>query len=113
MLESINETDAMKLKACKRIAPYLNSEQQPRFYSTCQKRARIASLSMPNEEEIVECRDKLQQVEIQVCGKCMQINDKEPGDMIKWIQCDHCSLWFHCSCVNVNQNDTFLCQFCV
>ena len=82
VLESINEIDVMKLKACKRIAPNSNSEQQPCFYSTHQKRARTVSLSKPNEEEIVECRDKLQQVEIQVCGKCMQINDKQPGDII-------------------------------
>ena len=113
MLESINEPDTMKLKPCKRIAPNSNSEQQPRFYSTRQKRDRTASLSMPNEEEIVEYRDKLKQVEIQVCGKCMQINDKQPRGIIKWIQCDHCSMRFHCSCVNANQNDTFLRQICV
>ena len=82
VLESINEIDVMKLKAWKRIAPNSNSEQQPRFYYTHQKRARTVSPSKPNEEEIVECRDKLQQVEIQVCGKCMRINDKQPGDII-------------------------------
>ena len=63
VLESINETDVMKLKACKRIVLNSNSKQQPRFYSTCQQRARTVSLSKPNEE-IVECCDKLQQVEI-------------------------------------------------
>ena len=99
VLESINEIDVMKLKACKRIAPNSNSKQQPRFYSTHQKRARTVSLSKPNEEEIVECRDKLQQV--------LMISSLEI------LVCDHCSMWFHCLCVNVDQNDTFWCQFCV
>ena len=93
ILESIDRANAMKLDTCKRIAPNSNSQQQPCFCSTRQKRTCTVSLSKPNEEEIVECRDILQQIEIQVCEKCLQTNDEEHGDNNEWIQCSYCSMW--------------------
>ena len=113
ILESIDRANTMKLDTRKRIAPNSNNQQQPRFCSTRQKRACTVSLSKPNDEEIVECRDILQQIEIQVCGKCLQTNDEEHGDTIAWIQCSYCSMWFHCLCIDVDPNDNFCCEFCV
>ena len=102
------------LIARKRPAPNSNSEQQVRFHCTKKKREQKARVSKPSKEELVNCQDELQNVEIKVCGLCLFESDHQHGDNVNWIECDTCGMWFHQSCVGVNTaTENFHCKFCL
>lgn len=58
-------------------------------------------------------KQKQQQTERYFCGVCGQeyINETEEPEF--WIQCDCCSMWYHWSCVGVeDEPQTFMCNKC-
>ena len=68
-------------------------------------------MSKPNEEELLSCRNELLKAEITVCGLCLKENDAQNDQTLEWVQCNHCNMWFHQTCVKVTTED-FCCKYC-
>ena len=50
-----------------------------------------------------------------LCGVCGKEYEEETIEPELWIACDHCNLWFHCTCeglVEPPQDDTYTCSKC-
>ena len=97
-------------------APNSNSKQQLRFKSTKRKseRQQNSTLSKPNQDEIKSYIHDLDEVDIQVCGFCLKRDDRRSCEVVEWIQCDSCQVWFHSSCVffDCESETSFLCNIC-
>jgi hypothetical protein len=90
-------------------------QPQLRFFSTKKKQDKKPRLAKPGADEIAKCLETLDEVEIDVCGICFRENDRTYGSIVDWIQCCECDMWFHCSCVAADSENTdniYICFTC-
>ena len=60
--------------------------------------------------------EKLNEVDIAVCGTCLREEDGSGNRLVQWIECDNCL--YHKSCIveindDENDGDLFICHFCL
>lgn len=97
----------------KRPAPNANCEKQFRFKSTKKKIEHVRkTLSKPNLDEMKECVEKLDEIEVDVCGLCLQPDDKTGNAVVNWVECLLCGTWYHELCVKTDSLDDFICDVC-
>ena len=81
------------------------------------QKSSVLHLKTPNDQEKGQCIEKLNEVDIAVCGTCLREEDGSGNRLVQWIECDNCSIWYHKSCVveiNDDENDdVFICHFCL
>ena len=95
-----------KLDVCKRPAPNENNKIQARFFSTKKKCVRqSSSLSKPTEEEIEIAEETLNSVDVVVCGICYKEDDHGVDEVVKWVRCLQCLVWFHRVCIGIESHD--------
>ena len=117
LMKGIEKQDSksQKLLQRKRYAPNSNNEKQLRFYSTKKRRVTKSRWAKPTADEVSKCKETLMDVsEIQVCGICYKEEDNTFSQIVDWLQCDECSLWFHRHCTKeLLDSDTYTCQYCI
>ena len=69
-----------------------NSDVQFRFKSTKRKKESTRqTLSKPNKDEMDTCIENLDEIEVDVCGICLQTNDGCHSSFVDWIECQNLS----------------------
>ena len=99
----------------KRPASNANSDVQFRFKSTKRKKESTRqTLSKPNKDEMDTCIENLDEIEVNVCGICLQTNDGCHSSFVDWIECQFCQIWYHQNCVDSEDSDDliFICPLC-
>jgi hypothetical protein len=98
-----NYPSCTSLLISQKPGPNSNNRIQHRFKSTKKKPSRsVHTLSKPNETEKSNAEKTLLSVDIRVCGICFKEEDGSIEDMVRWMQCGECSLWFHITCLGVH-----------
>ncbi len=97
----------------KKIAANTKSIPQRKFFSTRKKRLdSIRTISKPTITEAMQCEDELNCTETGICAVCFQQDDTLEDDNVQWISCKLCSVWIHLNCININDNNDYICSFC-
>ncbi len=65
------------------------------------------TISKPTITEAMQCEDELNCTDTEICAVCFQQDDN-----IQWISCKLCSVWVHLNCININDNNDYICSFC-
>ena len=112
-LKSLAHIDTNTTLTVKRkIAPNQNSEKQPRFFSTKEKR-KVTRLKMnkPSQQEMDKTLSHLQKQEITCCSICYKEDDDCTEECINWVQCSSCEIWVHEKCAaGATDSCDFLCS---
>ena len=93
-----------------------------RYKSTKKKRvtSKSNSMSKPTNEEIKRIKLDMSSTLIRTCASCyreeppLPLHQDSSTDVIEWIECSNCPLWFHQLCVkdSLHCNGELMCHIC-
>lgn len=116
VLKANKHTDSSSsMKPMISVAPNALHQKQLTFHTTQRKRKSGSRWAKPTSEEVERSVEKMQKVDIKVCGVCWQEEDRSTleSEEIAWVACDKCSLWVHLSCSGRSDIDgDFICKNC-
>jgi len=89
-------------------------EKQTRFFSTKRKpKQKPKVLEKPTAEDKEGIFQILEGHTANLCGICLEEDDRTNSNAVNWIACSRCGLWCHCSCIkNHTECSDFICIAC-
>ncbi len=70
------------------------------------------TISKHTNTEAMQCEDEWNCTETEIYVVCFQQDDTLEDDNVQWISCKLCSVWVHLNCININDNNDYICSFC-
>ena len=65
-------------------------------------------------DEVIVCKQKLNQMETEICSICFCEDDTLLNEHVDWLACTMCSVWVHKNYVSAKDVDeqNFICSHC-
>ena len=102
------------MEKAKFVASGKHVERQRRFEVTKKdkKKKKQSTIKKMDASTIHEIKKTAMDIEIKSCFKCFK-EDISLCEVIDWVSCSKCNVWFHSSCVKYDGDDDFICDKCM
>ena len=70
-------------------------------------------MNNPSNNEVREIKLNLLKQHTTCCGICLQQDDNSSKNLINWVQCSSCDIWFHVKCATGDGDEQdYTCDLC-